>query len=264
MKVIRHYVGNDLRNFNYVVGCDRTRQAIVIDPLDHRVVLQIAAEMGWQIKLILNTHEHHDHIEGNPFVQQETGAEIWAHRKIASVIPNVAKGLMANEIIELGDIQLKVLFTPGHTSAHVCFLSLPSTEMEAVCFFSGDTLFNASAGNCRNGGNVDDLYQTFVSVIGPLADNTLLYPGHDYLLNNLNFALDCDPSNGYAQQLREQISHLQGDAVPVMTLGDERTYNPFLRLGEAEIVAKIRPGLAGRSPQPSQVFTELRKLRDNW
>ncbi|EIK94387.1 hydroxyacylglutathione hydrolase [Pseudomonas sp. M47T1] len=264
MKVIRHYVGNDLRNFNYVVGCDRTGQAIVIDPFDHRAVLQIAVEMGWQIKLILNTHEHYDHIEGNPFVQQVTGAEIWAHRGIASVIPNVAKGLVANEIIELGDIRLKVFFTPGHTAAHVCFLLLPPTDKEAACFFSGDTLFNASAGNCRNGGNVDDLYHTFVSVIGPLADNTLLYPGHDYLLNNLNFALECDPSNLLAQRLKEQICHLQAGTVPVMTLGDERAYNPFLRLGEAKILEKMRPRFAGHSPRPSQVFARLGELRDNW
>ena len=65
--------------------------------------------------------------------------------------------------------------------------------------FSGDTLFNARAGNCKNGGNVDELFDTFVREIAPLPDSTLLYPGHDYMKNNLAFALDRDPYNVLAR-----------------------------------------------------------------
>ncbi|WP_371916795.1 hydroxyacylglutathione hydrolase [Pseudomonas sp. VI4.1] len=264
MKVVRHYVENELRNFNYLLGCDRTHQAIVIDPLDHQAVLSLADQHGWTIRVILNTHEHHDHIDGNPFVRQVTGAEVWAHRNLCSVIPHVAKGLVENEFIELGDIRLKVLFTPGHTSAHVCFVSIPKSPADSSCFFSGDTLFNASAGNCRNGGNVHDLYATFSKVISSLPDSTLLYPGHDYLLNNLNFALSCDEKNQHAAMLREKVLTLSGSNMPIMNLGEERQYNPFLRLEQPEIRHKVCATYPELSCEPHEIFTGLRRLRDNW
>ncbi|HCM06133.1 MAG TPA: hydroxyacylglutathione hydrolase, partial [Oceanospirillales bacterium] len=124
MKVIRTYMNNRLRNFNYLIGCEKTKQAIALDPLDGEAMVALAAQQGWQIKLIINTHEHHDHIEGNPAVQAATGAEIWASEFARGKIPNMSRGLMANEEIELGTLKFRVLPTPGHTPVHVCLLTL--------------------------------------------------------------------------------------------------------------------------------------------
>lgn len=264
MRVIRHYVGNDLRNFNYLVGSDFTREAIVIDPLDAEAMLGIADENGWSIKLIINTHEHHDHIGGNPIIRQATGAKVCAHEKLVGIIPFVDVALRNGSFIELGDIRLRVLLTPGHTAAHICLLSIPTDMGESACLFSGDTLFNAAAGNCRNGGDVLDLYHTFDEVLSRLDDSTLLYPGHDYLLNNIRFALDCEPGNLHAEAMESRVSKLAGPIMPVITLGEERLYNPFLRLSSQRILQRLRNTYPDMSTNARDIFIALRRSRDNW
>ncbi len=265
MIVLRRFMNNPLRNFNYLIACEETRQAIALDPLDGEGMVQLAAEQGLDIRLIINTHEHHDHIEGNPAVQAATGAPIWAHKNALGKIPNQAHGLDAGDVIELGTLRFNVLFTPGHTPVHLCLLA-PVSEHESVpVLFSGDTLFNACAGNCYNGGNVDTMYDTFVSQLLPLPDETLLYPGHDYMKNNLAFALDREPGNAMAGYWADQVSAFSPDDMPVMTLGQEREYNPFLRLHEPRIRERLKeehfPQL-GDSDR--DVFRALRSLRDQW
>lgn len=264
MRVIRHYVENELRNFNYVIGCDEIGEAIAVDPLDAEAVLDIAEQNNWTIKLIINTHEHRDHIDGNPHITAASGAVVCAHHLLIGRIPAIDRCLRENEIIELGSIRLRVLSTPGHTACHICLLSLPARTGERAAFFSGDTLFNASAGNCQNGGNVEDLYSTFSTVISALGDSTLLYPGHDYLSNNLRFALNCDSSNQEALRLLDQVQELDGHSVPIMTLGDERTYNPFLRLSEPAVMQRVAQIFPAEVTGPREIFIGLRRLRDKW
>ncbi|WP_430462198.1 hydroxyacylglutathione hydrolase [Thalassolituus sp. LLYu03] len=264
MLVIRRFMHNGLRNFNYLIGCEETRQAIALDPLDGEQMLALAAEHGLDIRLIVNTHEHHDHIEGNPAVQAATGAPVWAHASAMGKIPAQARALVAGDVVELGSIRLKVLYTPGHTPGHLCLLAEPSAFNPVAALFSGDTLFNAAAGNCRNGGNVDELYDTFVSQLQPLADDTLLYPGHDYMKTNLAFALNRDPGNAMAGYWADQVSATDADDMPVMTLGQERTYNPFLRLHEAAVRAQLLADFPDLGQSDRDVFRALRRLRDSW
>jgi hydroxyacylglutathione hydrolase len=259
MKVVRLYMDNQLRNFNYVIGCEDTGQAIALDPLDGDAVLSAAEAEGWQIKLIINTHEHHDHIEGNPVVQSATGAPIWASEHAIGKIPNVARGLVANEVIELGSIKFKVLPTPGHTSVHVCLLTL--SEVTPM-LFSGDTLFNACAGNCFTG-DVDDMYETFQRELMPLPDNTLLYPGHDYMKTNLEFSLTWEPNNQDAKFWQGNLKNIGPNNMPIMTLGQERLYNPFLRLKSCGLIAQL--DASGDITSSSRaVFKALRLRRDRW
>ena len=264
MQVIRRFMNNPLRNFNYLIGCEETRQAIALDPLDGEQMLQLAAEYGYDIKLIVNTHEHHDHIEGNPVVKAATGAPVWAHQSAMGKIPQQARGLVAGDWVELGTIRLQVLYTPGHTPGHLCLLA-PASQYDPVpILFSGDTLFNAAAGNCRNGGNVDEMYDTFVSQLMPLPDETILYPGHDYMKTNLAFALNREPANSMAEYWTDQVQALEPDDMPVMTLGQERQYNPFLRLHEPQIRAQLLQDFPQLGQGDRDVFRALRQLRDQW
>jgi hydroxyacylglutathione hydrolase len=260
MKVVRLYMNNRLRNFNYVIGCEQTKQAIALDPFDGDAVLAAAEAQGWQIKLIINTHEHHDHIEGNPIVQAATGAPIWASEYAIGKIPNVARGLIANEVIEFGSIKFKVLPTPGHTPVHVCLLTLSE---EVPVLFSGDTLFNACAGNCFNGGDVDEMYETFQRELMPLPDHTILYPGHDYMKTNLDFSLAWEPDNSDTQFWKEKVKDFASENMPYMTLGQERLYNPFLRLESPELISKLRVE-DDRVVSAKDVFKALRLHRDRW
>ena len=99
-------------------------------------------------------------------------------------------------------VALEALDTPGHTMSHVCLLSHADTP----ALFCGDTLFNAGAGNCHNGGHPHELYQTFVRQLAKLPDATRIYPGHDYWENNLGFTLDREPDNARAAELLEEVS----------------------------------------------------------
>src|SRR3546814_5294660 len=90
------------------------------------------------------------------------------------------RGRGAGDVVSVGrTVELEVLDTPGHTMSHVCLLS----RSDQPCLFSGDTLFNAGAGNCHNGGHPQQLYRTFAEQLAKLPETTRIYPGHDYIAN---------------------------------------------------------------------------------
>ena len=264
MKVYRRYMHNSLRNFNYLIGCETTREAIALDPLDGEAMVRLAEQEGYRIRFIINTHEHHDHVEGNPAVVAATGAQVLAHKNAIARIPGVDRGLSAGDTVELGSLKLRVLHTPGHTPVHVCLLVAAEDNGGTPALFSGDTLFNACAGNCRNGGDVDEMYDTFVSQILSLPDETLLYPGHDYMKNNLAFALTREPDNTDARYWQAEVAATGEDDMPLMTLGQERLYNPFLRLHSEAIRQKLKEEFPALGMGDRDVFRALWRLRDEW
>src|SRR5678809_1027158 len=79
--VERIWTGNAYRNFNYLIACPETGEALAIDPFDHGKCLTRAKANGWRITQILNTHEHHDHTGGNAAVMAATGAKVIAHAR---------------------------------------------------------------------------------------------------------------------------------------------------------------------------------------
>jgi len=171
--------------------------------------------------------------------------------------------VQAGDIIRVGKtVELECLDTPGHTMCHICLLS--HTEQPAL--FSGDTLFNAGAGNTHNGGDTALLYATFAEQLSKLPDNTQVYPGHDYIENNLKFTLAREPGNAAAQALLPQVAGQDPATSVVTTLAQEKAHNTFFRLGNASIIEELRahfPDLA-EQPDPRTVFTRLRELRNKW
>ena len=158
MLVERIWTGNAYRNYNYLIACPDSGEALAIDPLDHGQCLQVAKSKGWRITQVLNTHEHHDHTGGNAAVVAATGAKLLAHARAGAAIAGVDRGLSAGDVVKVGKhIELECLDTPGHTMCHICLRA----HGDAPALFSGDTLFNAGAGNCHNGGDSSLLYTTF-------------------------------------------------------------------------------------------------------
>ena len=263
MIVERIWTDNALRNYNYLIACPESGEALAIDPLDHQRCLATAKAKGWQITQILNTHEHDDHTGGNAAVVAATGAKVIAHHRAGARIAGVSRGVKAGDVIKVGKtVELECMDTPGHTRCHICLRS--HTEQPAL--FSGDTLFNAGAGNCYNGGNPEELYATFADQLVKLPDDTRVYPGHDYIENNLRFTLSREPDNDAARALLPQVTGHDAAVARVTTLREEKRFNTFLRLGSASVIAKLREEFPNLPDQPDAktVFVKLRELRNQW
>ena len=263
MIVKQIWTANSYRNFNYLIACSETGEALAIDPLDSVKCIEEAKNQGWQITQILNTHEHHDHIGGNEAVVKATGAKVLAHANAGRSIKGMFRGLIAGDVIKVGKtVELEALDTPGHTMCHICLLS----HTDEPALFSGDTLFNAGAGNCHNGGNLKSLYQTFSRQLNALPDNTWIYPGHDYIENNLRFTLDREPDNTYAYELLQQVTGQDVHTAYTSSMQIERQVNTFFRLDSVSIQSRLRTSFSDLplNMEEETVFSKLRELRNHW
>lgn len=264
MIVEQIWTANPLRNFNYLIACGDTGDALAIDPLDSTKCLDAAREKGWSITQVLNTHEHGDHTGGNSAIIEATNATLLAHANAKSKIPGIDRGLNAGDVIKIGtSVELEALDTPGHTMSHICLLS--HTDVPAL--FSGDTLFNAGAGNCHGGGHPEHLFETFSQQLARLPSDTRIYPGHDYLENNLQFTLSREPTNEAAKALLGVIEADYDPANPrVTSIGQEQEINTFFRLSNPTIIGRLQEMDSSfpDNPAPKDVFLKLRELRNSW
>ncbi|GAB4568478.1 MAG: MBL fold metallo-hydrolase [Anaerolineales bacterium] len=197
---------------SYLVGCEAKGIAAVIDPdRDVRKYLETAQNRGLKITHIIETHLHADHVSGNSELATRTGAEIYLHETSGAEFPH--KKIRQDDLIELGNIQLKVLHTPGHTPESITLLISDTTRaQEPWLALTGDTLFVGDIGRPdlvgieAARGLAGDMYTSLNHKILPLNDSLLIYPGH-----------------GAGSLCGKSIGSMRST-----TLGFERKYNPAL------------------------------------
>jgi len=257
MKIHTIFTYNQLRNFTYLIELNDS-SCLVLDPWDENQVNKALSKLDLHLSAIINTHEHHDHVRGNHALRKQHNCEIWAHKNGEGKIPCLTRTLVTHEEIKIDDLILKVMDTPGHTYAHLCFLVIKSGIKKAV--FTGDTLFNAGVGNC-NSGDPETLYETISQQFHTLPDDVQVYPGHDYLENNLGFTLSLEPENQSASSWLSKVKQVDPGINPLWTtIGDERKFNTFFRLENKTIQSSLDK--LGRTDK--EVFIALRKKRDSW
>lgn len=190
----------------YIAGCESTRQAVVFDPGgDAEKILALAASLNLKIVWIINTHGHFDHIGGNHQLVKETGAQLMIHAADVPLLERAAehaanfglttvaspqpdRKLEDGEILSLGELEFKVIHTPGHSPGGICLQC-------GDYLFVGDTLFSGSIGRTDlPGGNHQLLIQNIKQKLLVLPDATRVCPGHG----------------------------------PMTTIAQEKRYNPFL------------------------------------
>ena len=210
--------------------------------------------------MILDTHCHADHITAAWFLKQKTKASICISK--ASGVSGADRNLQDGDIVRFGDRFLRVLATPGHTAGCLTYL-LDDSSMA----FTGDALLIRGCGRTDfQEGDPNVLYQSINEKIFTLPDDTRLFPGHDYIENNIAFTLDREPDNETAKSLREQFKGELDAESFVSDIGLEREINVFFRLASPQ----VRDGIASsfkldvNDLDDEKTFIGLRGLRDNW
>jgi hydroxyacylglutathione hydrolase len=177
----------------YVVGCEETKEAAVIDPgleseAEAKLILDYIKQSDLHIKYIINTHGHPDHISGNTAMKEATAAPILIHENGDDHV-QVDRKLRDGDLIQVGNYKLAVLHTPGHTPCGICLVG-------DNVVFTGDSLFAGSIGRTDFlGGSFQELINSIKTKLLLLPDSFKIYPGH------------------------ESFS----------TIGNEKKYNPFLQ-----------------------------------
>ncbi len=160
-------------NFSYILADENTCEAAVVDSsYNADEIIQILKKNNFQLKYIINTHGHYDHIDGNDDLKSEFGATIVAHR-LSKINCDIA--VDEDDILKVGSINIKVIYTPGHTPDGICLL------VNNKILLTGDTLFVEECGRTDlPGGDPRSLYESFFNKLLKLDDSIEVYPGHDY------------------------------------------------------------------------------------
>lgn len=161
-------------SFTYLIGCEASGQALLIDPVVNSVERDLAElqRLGLRLALTLDTHLHADHITGALHLKQHTGCRIAA--PAMDRLPCTDVGIVEGVPLQLGSLALQPLHTPGHTDAHFAYLL-----GERV--FTGDALLIDGCGRTDfQNGSAAALYRSVTDKLFTLPDEQLVYPGHDY------------------------------------------------------------------------------------
>ena len=174
MMIIKQIATGYMDNFSYIVGCENTRRALVIDPgSDVERIVSEAEKENLEILTIVNTHGHGDHTAGNAKLKVRTGAQIIIHELDGDRYFDADVRLTDEKSLQLGEITFDVIHTPGHTPGGICLHAQGN-------LFTGDTLFVGDSGRTDLPGGDRPTLGKSIRRLMKLPDHTVVWPGHDY------------------------------------------------------------------------------------
>jgi glyoxylase-like metal-dependent hydrolase (beta-lactamase superfamily II) len=201
--------------YTYLVACERTREAALIDPVLDAVEreLELLEELGLTLKYSIETHIHADHVTGAALLRHETGSKAAVPEKSRADHADVA--VREGEPLAIGDLQLEPLYTPGHTDDHHAYL-LRSSDGARV--FTGDVLMIDGCGRTDfQNGDAATLYRSVHEKIFTLPEDALVYPGHDYQqrrVSSVGQEKARNPRLGGGKSLEEFVAIMDGLNLP--------------------------------------------------
>ncbi len=253
MKIIQVPLLRD--NYGYLLVCEKTQQAAIVDPSEAAPVLGRIEQQAVTPVAILNTHHHRDHTGGNEGLLARRQLRVYGHKSDQARIFGMTDGVDEGDEIQIGEIKGKVFFIPGHTTGHVAYLFDDN-------LFCGDTLFTAGCGRLFEG--TPEQMQASLKKLMALGDNVKVYCGHEYTENNLRFAMTVEPDNAKLAARYEQVKNLRarGQSTVPATMAEEKQTNPFLRWDSKEIQASVMSAMPDTRLDPVAVFGAVRKMKD--
>jgi len=243
-------------NYMYLLIDQNTNKAAIVDPVEPEKVVSAVKEEGVTLTTVLTTHHHWDHAGGNAkMASMVKGLTVYGgDDRIDALTNKVNHG----DEFKIGALKVRCLFTPCHTAGHICYF-VTGDEGEPPAVFTGDTLFVGGCGRFFEG-NPQQMYTALVEILSKLPMETKVYCGHEYTVNNLKFAENVEPNRKEVQDKLAwaQTKRSRNEPTVPSTIGDEKTFNPFMRVLEESVRNHTKES------NPVEVMGSLRRAKDSF
>ena len=222
-------------NYSYLIIDKAKNIACVVDPSEAEPIIKYLDENKINLKFILNTHHHYDHVGGNTKLKKKYHAKILGFKNDKERIPNIDILLNDKEIWKYENFETKVIHIPGHTLGHICFYFFKDKMV-----FTGDTLFSLGCGRIFEGTYLQ-MYES-LNKLKELPLDTKVYCGHEYTLQNSKFCSVHDINNQNLKNKIETIKKNIKNNIPTVpsTIKEELECNIFLRSDSLKTFSKLR------------------------
>tara|TARA_Y100000590_G_C15441588_1_gene909069 strand:+ start:99 stop:860 length:762 start_codon:yes stop_codon:yes gene_type:complete len=242
-------------NYAYIIKDDKSKNIGVVDPSEAKPIISFLKKKNLNLKYILNTHHHFDHIGGNIELKKAYNAKIVGFYGDKHRIPGIDIAIKDNEQWIFGNSKVKILHIPGHTSGHICFFFIK----EKIAF-TGDTLFSLGCGRIFEGTHKQMLLS--LNKIKSLPKETKIYCGHEYTYKNAEFCMKYDNENLDLIKQFQKIKKLRSENLPTIPtiLEDELKLNIFLRCDQNDLKIKLNM----QNQEDLEVFKKVRDFKDSF
>ena len=221
-------------NYSYII-IDNNNNACVVDPSESDPVIKYLEENKINLKFILNTHHHYDHVGGNKELKKKYNAKVLGYINDKERIPEIDIFLKNKEIWNTDSFKFQIFHIPGHTSGHICYYFKNEKFL-----FTGDTLFSLGCGRIFEG-TYEQMFSS-LQLFKSFPKDTKIFCGHEYTLKNSEFCKKYDPKNKKLDNRILEIKNVLSKGLPTIptTIEDELDCNIFLRSGDLETFSKLR------------------------
>ena len=222
-------------NYSYLIIDETNNLACVVDPSEAQPIINFLKNKNINLKYILNTHHHFDHIGGNIQLKKKFNSIVVGYKHDSERIPEIDICLENNEIWKSDNFEAKIIHVPGHTKGHICF-----HFYNEKLLFTGDTLFSLGCGRIFEG-TYEQMFSS-LNKIKAMPLDTQIYCGHEYTLNNSKFCVKHDPENLSLKKKIRNIEMKLNNSLPTVpsTLKEELDCNIFLRAKDVKTFSKLR------------------------
>ncbi|PDH19146.1 MAG: hydroxyacylglutathione hydrolase [Pelagibacterales bacterium MED-G44] len=222
-------------NYSYLIIDKNNLKACVVDPSEASPIINFVEKKKLELVYILNTHHHYDHVGGNLELKRKYNSKVIGFKEDKKRIPGIDILVEDNQIWNEDNFEAKIYHVPGHTSGHIAFHFFKEKKL-----FIGDTLFSLGCGRIFEGTN-EEMFNS-LNRIKKIPDDTEIYCGHEYTLQNSKFCLTHDSTNLNLKNKILEIERKLKDGLPTIPtfLKDELKCNIFLKAKDVKSFSKLR------------------------
>jgi len=222
-------------NYSYLIIDETNLNACVVDPSEAKPIIDVIESNKINLKYILNTHHHFDHVGGNKELKKKYDVNVIGFRGDKDRIPEIDTFVDDLEIWKKDSFEAKIYHIPGHTTGHIAFHFFKEKKI-----FTGDTLFSLGCGKIFEG-TYEQMFNS-LKKIKALPKDTEIYCGHEYTLQNSNFCAAYDTNNLQLKNIITKIKEKLENGLPTVPtiLDEEIQCNIFLKAKDIQTFSKLR------------------------